>query len=189
MIYGFNSEDVAYALKGIGEQKLAGSGGDPAPTGREVIFVKTPEDGIPARDGDTVEEAECKRVYLDEDLELQLSDDQVVPVANTSETNIEGDIYVKAVMLGVNWVAVTSGGSAVEQIVATTEITAASGLTVGTGSGSIHSLNSTGDTLVDSSNVVNIRNPWEEVIESGSMMTCHNKGDYYLVIQASCPSS
>ncbi len=122
MIYGFNSEDVAFALKGVGEERLAGFGKDPAPTGKEVIFVKTPEDGIPARppqpdpddpdaeDPEAMEAVECKRVYIDEDLMLQESDDQVLDVINTSTTDIPGEIYVKVVMLGIHWVAVPDSG-------------------------------------------------------------------------------
>ncbi|MGI9458453.1 MAG: hypothetical protein ACR2NF_00505 [Pirellulales bacterium] len=120
MIYGFNSEDVAVALRGIGEERLTGVGSDPAPTGKEVVFVKTPEGGIPPRpeqpeDGsgdepEPMEEVECVRVYIDDELMLQESEDQVLPVINTSSSMIEGEAYIKVVMLGVNWVAVPNSG-------------------------------------------------------------------------------
>ncbi len=203
MIYGFNSEDVAFALKGIGEERLAGNGSDPAPTGKEVIFVKTPSAGIPARSGSTVEEADCSRVYLDEDLELQESDDQVVPVANTSESEIAGDTYVKAVMLGVNWVAVTGGGGGgggdqMFQLQNSAEISAASGLTFGTGTASLLQINIGATAYEDAGEpAVTMINPFEEAVPSGAMITAYKKthtfaddstDDRYVIVQVSCPA-
>ena len=182
MIYGFNSEDVAFALKGIGEERLTGNGSDPAPTGKEVIFVKTPAEGIPARDGTTVEEADCTRVYLDEDLELQESDDQTVPVANTEETMIAGDTYIKAVMLGVSWIAATGGtGTTTAMFVSTSTITGNS-----EGTANIRTFNGTSWTT-DTGTSYTIVNPWADDVSTAKNLTAysHSSGKW-VMIQAEC---
>jgi hypothetical protein len=125
-----------------------------------------------------------------------LSDSQTatnVDVVNTGTDSIDIGAKFYCVRVRTQWHVVQGGMSApsktVYQIKATTGIGAASngGLTLGQGLGSIQELDSSGDGLVDlAGSPVDVRNPWEEVISEGSMMTCHKDGNFFLVIQSQC---
>ncbi len=191
--YAFSSEQVALSLRDYANSSLAGQGGTQAPLGREVIFAKTPSGGIGGYDGNEFSIEDCERVYF-ADMEYQEDPSCQIPVVNVEETDIDGDKIIKAVRVGTHWVAVTGGGgggggSTNYVIVASSGITASTWATAGSGTGDIWELASGGGSwsAVGGSSV-NIRNPWEETIASGSRMICYKDGDYYVVIQASCPS-
>ena len=192
MGYNFRDRNVADELKRIALHNI-GSVTDPRlPTGNELIIVKAPVAGIAGIVGTTITSGTCTRMFVNEGAtDVDLSEDAGIEleVFNTTGDEIAGGSYFQAARVGTSWVSVAGGGGgSVKQIVATSSISAASGLTVGSGTGSLHELNAGGTTYVDSTNSVNVRNPWEETIASGSMMTCHKEGDYYVIIQASCPS-
>lgn len=192
MIYGFNSEDVAQELKRIGLSSIGGEGTDPDPTGLEVIFVKTPAAGIAGKDGSGVmSEGECTLAHIDGD---EFSDDSdTVDIINTGTDALSGDTYIAAVKSGVNWVPIVGsggggGGRTVYQLQATTGVSAASGLTTGSGTAEVLELQMPSGVYQGFGTFETVRNPWEETIATGSMLTCHLENGVYVIIQASCPS-
>jgi len=105
------------------------------------------------------------------------------------------DDEVTVIREGQKWITVSgaAGGSGASQsthmIVANSGITAASWPTAGTGTGDIYELASGGGSWSSiGGSSVNVRNPWEESIATGSRLICYKEGDYYVVIQASCPA-
>ena len=192
MSYNFRDRDVADELKRIALHNLGNVTDPRLPTGNELIIVKAPVAGIAAIVGTTVTSGTCTRMFVSQgDPDVDLSEDTAIEIEvfNTTSEEIAGGSYFQAARVGTSWVSVAGGGgSDIKQIVASSLISAASGLTVGSGTGNLHELNAGGTAYVDSTTSVDVRNPWEETIAIGSMMTCHKEGDYYVVIQASCPS-
>jgi len=191
-LYGFKNKDAALALKTIGENLVAGNSGEGYPTGMEQMLVKTPSGGIDARAGDTCGEGVCTMVVIDGTDFLEIPSIEV-PVLNSTTEAVAADTYVSVSRVGVHWVVSGGGGSGggedeIYVIVAASGISAASWTTAGTGTGYIYELSSNGNGWSDTSGgfTIDVRNPWEETISSGSRMICSKKGDYYIVIQASC---
>jgi len=188
--YSFSSREIAETLADVGRKAMAGAPLPQEPTGRETIFVKTPENGIAARSSDVCTAEDCTRVYLSA-LEFSEKSSLTVPVVNTTEEFIEGNIYISATRVGVYWVfdAASTSGSSLKQLTATSAITAASGLTFGTGTADILQINS-GGTAYETAGLadVDIINPWEESIASGAMLTCYKEVAKYVIVQVSCPA-
>ena len=195
MTYAFNTREVAEALVHVGNREMARKAVNPSLLGTEIITVKTPVAGIDAIAGVVCSSAECNLAYVNKSDEL-VDDPNVtkVVVYNTTEEDIAGDQYIAATRQRGVWVAsVSSGGGGTAQtthtIVASSGITAASWPTAGTGTGDIYELASGGGSWSSiGGSSVNVRNPWEESIATGSRLICYKEGDYYVVIQASCPS-
>ncbi len=196
MTYAFKSKEVTEALVRVGNAAMGRNPEFPAILGTEIITVKTPVAGIDARVGVDCSSAECTLAYLNKSDELVDSTDHTnVTVYNTTEEDIAGDQYIAATRQRGVWVASTGGGGGggatqtTHTIVASSGITAASWPTAGTGTGDIYELASGGGSWSSvGGSSVNVRNPWEEAIATGSRLICYKEGDYYVVIQASCPS-
>jgi hypothetical protein len=185
--YAFSSEQVALFLRDYAHSRGAGLGVEVSALGREVITVKAPSSSIPAIDGTTISSGLCTRAYIDGD-ELGEVESIELPVLNMSGGDIEADSFFQAAKIGIDWVAISGGGgSSVCQVLANSEITAASGTTLGQGLGNKLKLSNDASQLISDGTELNIRNPWEEAIASGSMMTCYSSNAYYIVIQVSCP--
>jgi len=196
MTYAFNTREVAEALVHVGNREMARKAVNPSLLGTEIITVKTPVAGIDARVGIDCSSAECNLAYVNKSDEL-VDDPNVtkVVVYNTTGDDIAGDQYIAATRQRGVWVASVSGGGGggttqtTVTVVANSGISAATWPTAGTGTGDIYELSSGGASWSSiGGGSVNVRNPWEETIDSGSVMTCYKEGDYYVVIQASCPS-
>lgn len=193
-VYGFSSEEVAIMLREFANFRLSGGGFSEEPTGREVMIVQTPASPIPAYDGTTISSGDCTMVQIDGD-EMSVASGIEVPVLNLTTEEIAADSKINVARLGDNWVAVAGGGgggtagTTTYTIVANSGITAAVWPAAGTGTGDRWELSSGGASwsAVGGSSV-DVRNPWEETIASGSRMICYKDGDYYVVIQASCPA-
>ncbi len=118
-----------------------------------------------------------------------------VPVFSLAEEDIAVDEWVTLFQMSGYYFVLpsSSGGGGGEQqnfvIVANSGISAATWATAGTGTGDIWELSAGGASWSAIGGAsVDIRNPWEETIASGSRMVCYKDGDYYVVIQASCPA-
>ena len=207
-VHAFKSGEIADALVEVGKREMAGGSGSRAPTGREVRIAKTPPAGIPAATLNAgemeLESAVCEIKQTGVALTTPVTKstnlvDGVTPakikVWNITDSAIAGDTFIMAVRHGGSWVSVAGGGGGGAQtthtIVAYSVITAAtwpSGI-AGTGLGDIHELSADGGQWVSlAGEPVDIRNPFQESIELGSVMICYKEGDYYVVIQASCPT-
>lgn len=101
--YSFSSREIAETLADVGRKAMAGALLSQEPTGRETIFVKTPLGGIAARSGDVCTAEDCTRVYLSS-LEFSENSALTVPVVNTTEELVEGEIYISVTRVGVYWV-------------------------------------------------------------------------------------
>ena len=101
--YSFSSREIAETLADVGRKAMAGALLSQDPTGRETIFVKTPLGGIAARSGDVCTAEDCTRVYLSS-LEFSENSALTVPVVNTTEELVEGEIYISVTRVGVYWV-------------------------------------------------------------------------------------
>jgi hypothetical protein len=119
-----------------------------------------------------------------------------IVVFNGTGEDLEEDDDIEVVRVGEKWVKLSGsggGGSAIYQLQSTTLVTAASGLTVGSGSANILELQTGGTAYIALTGTpVDVRNPWAESIELGSIITAHKDTvggvDYFIVIQASCPT-
>lgn len=195
MPYAFNDRGVAEELKRIANQSRGTTNHPRMAYGNEVILVKAPAEGIDAIDGSTITAGVCTKVYIDmSGVDPETAEDSSVEmsVLNTTSEDIGPDAIFQAARLGSVWVSVAGGGGggkSVYQVVSTSSISAANGSLLGTGSGSRREISSNGTQLQSDGETVDIRNPWEESIESGSMMTCYHDSGYYVVIQASCPAA
>ena len=198
MPYAFNDKGVAEELKRMANERRGTTNHPRTATGNEVILVKAPAEGIAGISGSTITSGDCTKVYIDmtgvdpvtaEDVNVELT------VLNTTNEDIAGNAIFQAARLGSLWVSVAGGGGGGAQemrtIVAYSAITAAtwpSG-TAGTGTGDIHELSVDGGGWSSiGGSPVDVRNPFQETIELGSVMVCYKEGDYYVVIQASCPT-
>ena len=187
--YSFSSREIAEALADVGRQAMSGQMPGQDPTGRETILVKTPTGGIDGRVGDTCTSADCTRVYVTGG-NLSENTGLTVPVINVTESDVEADTYVSAYRVGVYWIFDGAlSGSSLKQVTATSAISAASGLTFGTGTADILQVNS-GGTAYETAGLadVDIINPWEESIASGAMLACYKEGAKYVIVQVSCPT-
>ena len=205
MPYTFKSKDVAKALVHVGNREMARKAVNPSLLGTEIITVKTPQDGIDARVGIDCSSAECNLAYVNKSDEL-VDDPNVtkVVVYNTTEEDIAGDQYIAATRQRGVWVAsVSSGGENTPQedrmfqLIATSNIAAASGLTFGTGSASLLKINITATAYEDAGEPeVTMINPFEEEVPDEAMITAYKQlhtfgggsTDYrYVIVQVSCP--
>jgi hypothetical protein len=187
--YAFQSKEVAEALSRVGKQSMRGLPNGIAPTGAEHIYAKVPAEGIDGRSDTTCTSGVCTLVRFVTG-ELIEEADTNVEVYNVSETDLEPDAYIEVFRVGAFWVfASGGGGSSLKQLTATSAITAAIGLTFGTGAADILQINS-GGTAYETAGLadVDIINPWEESIASGAMLTCYKEGEKYVIVQVSCPA-
>ena len=89
------AESAAHADSTEAHRRRPSQPQDLSPVGQHII-VKTPEDGIPARDGDTIYFAMCKRCIQRNapgGKEIVPTDEKLI-VHNILEALILGDIYV-----------------------------------------------------------------------------------------------
>lgn len=196
MAYVFKDKNEAYELKRMAQHSLGSTGSPIVPTGNEVVIVKAPTAGIVAMSGVEITSGVCTRMFLNtgiDPVEVTERTEFELDVFNTTAEDIAGDSYFQAARCGEAWISVAGGGggggSTNYVIVANSGITAATWATAGSGTGDIWELATGGGSWsAIGGSSVNIRNPWEEAIASGSRMICYKDGDYYVVIQASCPS-
>ncbi len=198
MAYNFKDKSVAYELKRIANETRGQVSQPDQPSGNELIIVKAPTAGIVAISGTEITSGECTRMFVNtQPTQVDIAEDTsfTVEVFNTTAEDIAGDSYFQAARCGTSWVSVAGGGGGGgggQQnfvIVANSGITAATWATAGTGTGDIWELATGGASWSAIGGAsVDIRNPWEETIASGSRMVCYKDGDYYVVIQASCPA-
>ncbi len=113
--YSFSSREIAETLADVGRKAMAGALLSQEPTGRETIFVKTPLGGIAARSGDFCTAEDCTRVYLSS-LEFSENSALTVPVVNTTEELVEGEIYISVTRVGVYWVFDGGGGGNLKHV-------------------------------------------------------------------------
>ncbi len=198
-LWAFKSKDVAEELRRMAEDSM-GIAGNSNPMGTEVILAKVANSGDPveARSGDTVSGPYTASVVRFGEGETDLAATAAaedVTFWNLSEQSYTDDNYIQLVKWRTYWIippAAAGGGSSGSQnfvIVANSGISAATWATAGTGTGDIWELATGGASWSAIGGAsVDIRNPWEETIASGSRMVCYKDGDYYVVIQASCPS-
>ena len=186
--YAFQSKEVAEALSRVGKKAMRGVSSGIAPTGREHIYAKVPAEGIDGRSDTTCTSGVCTLVRFVTG-ELIEEADTNVEVYNASEADLEAGVYIEVFRVGAFWVFDDSSGSSLKQLTATSAITAASGLTFGTGTADILQINS-GGTAYETAGLadVDIINPWEESIASGAMLTCYKEGAKYVIVQVSCPA-
>lgn len=198
-LYGFRDRNTAENLKHIGETmsfnrtpKIVRA------TGKEVQLAKiTATEPIEKKDDVSGDMSYGDAVLYSYNQEGVKKDTDInVVVFNGTDTDLEEDDEVEVVRIGEKWVKLSGGGgvgSAIYQLQATTLITAASGLNVGSGFADILELQPGATAYIALIGVpVDVRNPWEESIELGSMITAHKDTqdgvDYFIVIQASCPT-
>ncbi len=205
MTYAFKSKEVTEALVRVGNAAMGRKPEFPVILGTEIITVKTPVAGIDARVGVDCSSAECTLAYLNKSDELVDSTDHTnVTVYNTTEEDIAGDQYIAATRQRGVWVAMVGGGGdsteqedRMFQLIATSDISAASGLTFGTGSASLLKINITATAYEDAGeSEVTMINPFEEEVPDESMITAYKQlhtfsdasTDYrYVIVQVSCP--
>jgi hypothetical protein len=204
-VHAFKSGEIADALVEVGKREMAGGSGSRAPTGREVRIAKTPAAGIPAATLNAgemeLESAVCEIKQTGVALTTPVTKstnlvDGVTPakieVWNITDSTITGDTFIMAVRHGGAWIAATGGGGGtgrtVYQLQATTGVSAASGLTTGSGTAEVLELQMPSGVYQGFGALETVRNPWEETIATGSMLTCHLENGVYVIIQASCPS-
>ncbi len=204
MTYAFNSREVAEALVHVGNREMGRRALNPDLLGTEVIPVKTPVAGIDARVGIDCSSAGCILAYVNQDNELVDDANAInVTVYNTTEEDIAGDQYIAATRQRGVWVAMVGGGGGssegeMHQLQNSAEITAASGLTFGTGTADVLKINDAGTGYESAGEVaVSMVNPFEESVPSGSMITAYKKVhtytdestiDFYVIVQVSCPA-
>ena len=161
-----------------------------APEGHETILVKAPSDGIDAKASGQCSSAQCFVVHITEDGDV-VDNTNEVEVWNFTEQDVDADAYISCFRFRESWVfdAASTSGSSLKQLTATSAITAASGLTFGTGTADILQINS-GGTAYETAGLadVDIINPWEESIASGAMLTCYKEVAKYVIVQVSCPA-
>ncbi len=186
--YAFQSKEVAEALSRVGKQAMRGLPNGIAPTGAEHIYAKVPAEGIDGRSDTTCTSGVCTLVRFVTG-ELIEESGTHVEVYNVSETDLEADSYIEVFRVGAFWVFDSTSGSSLKQLTATSAISAASGLTFGTGTADILQINSAG-TAYETAGLadVDIINPWEESIASGAMLTCYKEVAKYVIVQVSCPA-
>jgi hypothetical protein len=189
-VFGFNNrkdaENLSQFSKTMNFERGRKIG---APDGLETILVKAPSDGIDAKASGQCSSAQCFVVHITEDGDVEDNTDEV-EVWNFTEEDVEADAYISCFRFRESWVfASGGGGSSLKQLTATSAISAASGLTFGTGTADILQINS-GGTAYETAGLadVDIINPWEESIASGAMLTCYKEGAKYVIVQVSCPA-
>ena len=160
--------------------------------------VKSPAAGITGTQsgtyGDGMHSATCTVRVQDSGTQVSASYIDKVPaetvdVWNPNPDKILGNVDFVAMYDGEFWFALLPSSSGLKQLTATSAITAASGLTFGTGTADILQINS-GGTAYETAGLadVDIINPWEESIASGAMLTCYKEGAKYVIVQVSCPA-
>ena len=196
MPYAFNDRGVAEELKRFANERLGTTNHPRTASGNEVILVKAPAAGIVGIDGTTITAGTCTKVYIDmsgADPATAEDDSVEMSVLNTTSNDIAGNSLFQAARLGSLWVSVAGGGGGgtgrtVHQLQATTGVSAASGLTTGSGTAEVLELQMPSGVYQGFGTFETVRNPWEETIATGSMLTCHLENGVYVIIQASCPS-
>jgi hypothetical protein len=190
-VFGFNNrrdaENLSYFSKTMNFERGRKIG---APEGHETILVKAPSDGIDAKASGQCSSAQCFVVHITEDGDV-VDNTNEVEVWNFTEQDVDADAYISCFRFRESWVfdAASTSGSSLKQLTATSAITAASGLTFGTGTADILQINS-GGTAYETAGLadVDIINPWEESIASGAMLTCYKEVAKYVIVQVSCPA-
>lgn len=202
-VYGFNSEEIARELKRQGEEGLQVNPSNMDATGSETIVVKCGE-AVTPRTGDDVSGPFGGDVMYFGSGGLSLSDqlDNIEFYNITDSTYAEGDVITltRWRRLWILNVATGGGGGGGElfQLQNAAEISAASGLTFGTGTAQLLEVN-IGATAYEDAGVpsVTMINPFEEAVPSGSMITAYKKtvtlslgstDDRYVIVQISCPA-
>ena len=194
-VYGFNKGN-AQTLNRLASAINGKTNAGTQRNGEDALIVQVPAgETLDARVGADVGTLLCEIQQLGTDATLSDSGNTCL-VYNKSDTAFQAGEYLDVVRQKSLWIAVSGGGgggSAVYQLQATTLVTAASGLTVGSGSADILELQTGGSAYIALTGTpVDVRNPWEESIEIGSMITAHKNivggVDYFIVIQASCPT-
>ena len=190
MSYSFRDREVAEELKRFANHNLGKTNTPRIPLGREVIIVKTPAGGIDASTTIT-ESAECTIMYLDtsgDEPELVENTDVTMTVFNKESTPIGGSTIIYASRVGVHWMAVTGGGGAIRTMKSTSEITARSGDTAGTGTAvSYESLDGIVYTLGTEDPPYDIINPYAQTVSNGIVIQCRAAADgKWELIQAEC---
>ena len=193
-LYGFRDKRTAENLKQFGETlRFNRTPTVVRSTGSETVTAKIAEE-IAAVDGTGKRSSGTAVVVQFDGAGDKGEINTEITVFNSTSEVLAVDDQVQVVKEGAKWTTVAGGsggggGSTNYVIVANSGITAATWATAGSGTGDIWELASGGGSwsAVGGSSV-DIRNPWEETIASGSRMICYKDGDYYVVIQASCPS-
>ena len=193
-LYGFKDRSTAENLKQFGETMNFQRGKNVArKTGREVRIAKV-DATIAAVANDEWESGTAVIIERKQD-GTKVETNYGVMLYNTTDEDLVADQEVTIIRQGEKWITVTGaaggggGTQATHTIVANSGITASTWPTAGTGTGDIYELSSGGASWSSvGGGSVDVRNPWEESIDSGSVMICYKEGDYYVVIQASCPS-
>ena len=113
-----------------------------------------------------------------------------VEVINTGTEAIASGEKFYAVRVKTQWHVVQGGGGGVESgmyvIVAASAISAATWPTAGTGTGNIYELIGSSWSDTSGGTTVDVKNPWEEAITSGSRLICTKIDGNYIIVQASC---
>ena len=157
-----------------------------AAEGHETILVKAPSDGIDAKASGQCSSAQCFVVHITENGDVEDNTEEV-EVWNFTEEDVRANAYISCFRFRESWVFDGPSGTSLRQLTATSAISAASGLTFGTGTADLLQINSAG-TAYETAGLadVDIINPWEESIDSGSMLTCYKDGAKYVIVQVSC---
>lgn len=95
------AESAAHADTAESYRRKPSQPQDRAPVGQSIL-VKTPEDGIPGRDEDTIYWAKCKRCierYTEDEKEIVETDEEVI-VYNLFTGGVPGDEYIATAMTG-----------------------------------------------------------------------------------------
>ena len=195
-VYGFGDKENAETLNRFAATLRGNTAAGNQSRGEEAMIVQVPAgETLDARVGADVGTLLCEIQQLGTGATLSDSGNTCL-VYNKSETAFQAGEYLDVVRQKSLWIALSGGGgggSAIYQLQSTTLITAASGLTVGSGSADILELQTGGSAYIALVGTpVDVRNPWAESIEIGSMITAHKNTvdgvDYFIVIQASCPT-
>lgn len=196
--YAFNSQDVATFLRDFANSNLVGHGGSEAPLGREVILVKTPVGGLPSINNEKTTIIECERAHLDNpymdgadrhaDISATTYEKAKVPVLNLHTSDVAGSTFIQCTRAGAYWIAVTGGGSGIKTMKSTSEITARSGDTAGTGTAvSYESYNGVTYTLGTEDPPYDIINPYAQTVSNGIVIQCRQAAEgKWELIQAEC---
>ena len=201
MTYAFNDRSIAESLVRVGEREMGYKGDPLMQTGREIITVKTPVTGIPARVALTCSSAKCILMNINQSGEMvEDTNATSIPVYNTTDTEISGGTYIAATMQRGIWIAQVGGGGGggtdtakTYQFKTTTAISAGNPVDGSVGSGSANLWVFNGSTFaIDSSALYDIINPWATTVSTDKMITAYQDASYptnYILVQSECETT
>tara|TARA_R110000824_G_scaffold46413_1_gene133424 strand:+ start:214 stop:795 length:582 start_codon:yes stop_codon:yes gene_type:complete len=193
MAYAFNDRAVASELKRMAEASLSNTATEVKSNDLSSIYVQAPAAGIPARVGTDCGSETCKQFAIDGNGSVSALDLDVV-VWNTDLALVAANSYIMCQRIGNKWIRIlgasAGAGQHILQLTTSTAITAAVGLTAGTGSAIPLAL--LASAWATDGTAVTIFNPYEYSVPTDSMITAYSDTDdptRYVLVQAECATA